>query len=309
MNCQWITTDDEFYDENGGRVISFPGKIHKASMKDALTPVTVLDMTGTSVQEEQIIHQDMENTMGTPAIAMGVDSQRDQTATEITTKNGNASARFDVRINLYQIALKRLCYLMDMNNQQFMTDARLIQIADEDNIKKWRSISPEDINGEWDYIPAGVNVDPYANKELRRQQYMQMIKLAAELGLMWDKELIGDDLLKTFDLRNPQKFKLSPEKIKEQQQTVMMQQQQQQQAESAKVQAENQASTQTALVKILGDVIKEAVKNNPMMLNQLLGGLVQQQNIGGQSIGQSSNIQPGGIGEALPGMAGNPSPQ
>jgi hypothetical protein len=305
MNIQWITTDDDFYDENGGYVVSKPGKIHKASQQGALEPVKVLDMTGTSVQEEQIIHQDMENAMGTPAIAMGVDSQRDQTATEITTKNSNSSARFDIRINLYQVSFRRLWYLMDMNNQQFMTDNRLIQIADEEGIKKWRNVEPDDIAGEWDYIPSGVNIDPYANKELRRQQFMQMINLAAQLGMPWDKEKIGDDMLKTFDIRNPEKYKLSPEKIQEQQQAAMAQQQQQAQAETAKVQAESQVSMQTALIKILGDVIKESVKANPMMLNQLLGGMMQQ-NTGGQVIGQNSNIQSGGIGEVVPRMANNP---
>jgi hypothetical protein len=275
INPMWTTTDDDMPDV----IISRPGKVLKSHAQGALTPQPVNDTTVVSVQEEQIIHQDMENTMGTPAIAMGVDSQRDQTATEITTKNSNASARFDVRINLYQLAIRRLCYLMDMNNQQFITDNRLVQIADEEGIKKWREISPDDIGGEWDYIPAGVNVDPYANKELRRQQFMQMIDLAAKLGLPWDKEIISDDLLNTFDIRNAQKYKLSPEKIQEQNQAAMMQQQQQQQAMQQEMQMKVQMDLTKQIVGVLGDVVKEAAKSNPVLLGQLLGSLGGMQNL------------------------------
>lgn len=271
MNVQWTTTDEDMPE----KIYSVPGKVHRMSQAGALEPLAVADMTGSSVQEEQIIHQDMENAMGTPAVAMGVDSQRDQTATEITTKNSNASARFDVRINLWQSSLKRLCYLMDMNNQQFVTDNRLIQIADEEGIKKWREIGIDDINGEWDYIPAGVNVDPYANKELRRQQLMSMLELADKAKLNWDKDVIGEDMLKTFDVRNPQKYKLSPEKMAQQQKDAAQQQQALVQQQQQQIQQEAQFDMQKELMKILGDVIKESVKQNPMMLQQLIGGLSQ----------------------------------
>lgn len=274
INTQWITTDDDLPDV----IISRPGRVHRASQKDALVPVPVQDMTMTSVQEEQIIQKDMEDSMGTPAIAMGVDSQRDQTATEITTKNSNASARFDVRINLYQASLKRLCHLMDMNNQQFMTDERLLQIADEEGINQWRQISVDDINGEWDYTPSGVNIDPFANKELRRQQFLKMMEIASKLGLPWDKEIMGDDLLKTFDIRNPMKYKMSPEKM--QQQLVARQQaEQEQMQQQALVEAQKQDG------KMIGNIIKELVKSNPDILMSLLGMLLG----GGQ---QSAGVPP-----------------
>lgn len=200
-NQQWTTTDDSLPD----RIMSKPGRVHKVSEQGALQSVPVVDTTGVSVQEEEILSRDMEETMGTPAIVQGVQTEGNPTATEISTQNGNASARFDVRINFLHWALKRLYRLMDMNNQQFMTDSRLLEVADENGVMQWKQITPDDIAGEWDYYPAGPNVDPYANKEAKRNAWLQYLDICKKYGLNVDEEYINRQILDTFDVANKEK--------------------------------------------------------------------------------------------------------
>lgn len=267
INTQWMTDDDEMPD----RILGRPGNVIKRTQGTNFAPVPILDMTGSSVQEEAIIDRDIED-IGYSAIALGVDASQQQTYGEAQIKNTNASSKIDAKLNLYQsTSMRRLIYLMDMNNQQFMTDKRLIHIADEEGIKKWREIGPDDIGGEWDYLPASANVDPYANKEVRRQQLMMAAEIAQKAGFKWDMEVIGDDILKTFDVRNPTKYKMSDEKIAELEQQNMQAQQMQMQMAAAQEQAQNQAKMQEKLLDILGDLVLKAVEVNPALINEIAG--------------------------------------
>jgi hypothetical protein len=291
INTQWITDDEEL----PSRILSRPGNVNLIRQGSRFEPVPVLDMTASAVQEEQIIEKDIED-VGYSAIALGVDAGQQQTATESTIKNANASSKIDAKINLYSsTSLRRLFYLMDMNNQQFMTDQRLLQVADEEGIKKWKQIGPDDIGGEWDYVPASANVDPYANKELRRQQLMQAAELGSKVPQFgWDFRKIGDDILKTFDVRNPEKYKV-PDDVLEQQNAAAAQEQQaqmeaQQQAEMQSQQMKNQAEMQKKLIDIIGKLLEKAVEYNPMLLNDLVGLMGGNQLMGGgiQNDGQGT---------------------
>src|SRR5690606_36449919 len=82
---------------------------------------------------------------------------------------------------------------------------------------------PGELVGEHDYRPSGSNVDPAANREVRRQQLFQMIEMAARLGLPFVRlrELIRE-WFATFDLRNPEKFLMSDEEMQQQLILAMM---------------------------------------------------------------------------------------
>lgn len=86
-------------------------------------------------------------------------------------------------------------------------------------------VQPGELVGEHDYRPSGSNVDPAANREVRRQQLFQMIEMAARLQLPYVKlrELIRE-WFATFDLRNPEKFLMSDEEIQQQMMLAMLMQ-------------------------------------------------------------------------------------
>jgi len=101
-----------------------------------------------------------------------VTGARQQTATEVVNQTANAALRFDAKIKLYEVlGLSRLVYLMDCNNQQFIDRERLVRLYSDENVWEWVMVRPGELVGEYDYRPAGANVDPAANREVRRQQF------------------------------------------------------------------------------------------------------------------------------------------
>ena len=175
--------------------------------------------------------------MAVPAVVRGVDSPAKETATEVSVKASNASIRFDVKMLLFEdMGIKRLISLMDLNNQQFFTQPRLIKLFDVDQAMSWQMVDPLDVIGEWDYRPAGAAVDPAANKEVRRQQLMMLAEYAAKTQSPYIKRLeIEKELVRSFDLRNPEKFIKTEEELQAEAMQAQLQQEQLAQAEQSKV--------------------------------------------------------------------------
>jgi hypothetical protein len=188
----------------------FPGKVIHASDPNSIKPWEIPDVTASSYNEENILKTDMDNSVGATSVVRGANPQNSETATEIVTKNDNASIRFDARIMLYEaMGLRPLAYQMDKNNQQFMSDTRIVKLFGKEGADQWREVLPDDIMGEWDYRPAGSNTDPSANKEMRRQQLLQLYSIAKDNAFI-DFGMLTKELLQTFDFRNPAKFFRDP---------------------------------------------------------------------------------------------------
>ncbi len=247
------------------QIISKPGMLIEEDFPGQITPLEPQDVTGSAYNEETIIKQDMENVVGTPAITRGAISPNGTTATEVVTLNSNASVRFDVKIELYQDSIKRLFMLCDMNNQQFITEPKLIRLGfDSDSVYQWKKVEPDDIIGEFDYRCTGSNVDPAANKEMRRNQLGQLLQITLQNPqLNGDPQEVFKEMIRTFDVRNPQKFIKSPEKV----------QQEQLQAAQARAAAMNQQLQATASVeaqKQTGEARKHQYKLDETVISKLL---------------------------------------
>lgn len=225
MNKMYSVLRDADIDES--ELVSRPGGIIWLDNHEDIKERQTSDVTSSSYNEEQIVKMDMENTLGVPSVVRGVDSARQETATEIVTKSSNAGLRFDVKIMLFEaMGLTRLARLMDMNNQQFIDDQRLIRMVGEEGIEDWRLVGPDEIIGEFDYRPAGPSVDPAANKELRRNQLIQLMELAvATQNPYFDLYELSKTLLESFDLRNTDKLLNSKEEIEQEQMEAMLKQQ------------------------------------------------------------------------------------
>lgn len=207
-------------------LISRPhGKIEVNNLDD-IEPIITPDVTASAYNEESIIKQDMENVLAVPSVVRGVSSSKDETATEVVTKSSNAGIRFDTKIMVYEcMSIERLAYLCDCNNQQFMDAARVARIYGMDGPDQWRMVDPMDIQGEWDYTPSGSNTDPAANREVKRQQFTQLMTVAQNIPFIKQYELVKL-WLGTFDIRDVNKILKSPEEMAYEQQQAAMQAQQ-----------------------------------------------------------------------------------
>ena len=232
-------------DIDESELISRPhGVIHVNNMDD-VQEFAMNDVTGSAYTEEQIAKMDMENTLGVPSVVRGADPGRAETATEVVTKSTNAGMRFDIKIMLFEtMGFKRLAMLMDLNNQQFIDDERLIRLVGEEGADQWQTVNPWEIIGEFDYRPAGANIDPAANKEMRRQQLIQLMQLAMSTQSPYVNPFeLWKSLINSFDLRNTDKLLFNDEEVQQKQYEMMvMQQQAQMQAQQqAQMEAQQQA--------------------------------------------------------------------
>jgi hypothetical protein len=210
------------------------GVIYVDRMED-VEEFKMTDVAASSFSQQNIVSQIMENVLATPPVMQGAESPGDKTATETLKLTNNAGMRFDVKLSLFKdLDIKRLAYLMDMNNQQFIDDSRLVRF-EQNNVVNWRSISPGEFIGERDYRPAGASVDPAANKQVRREQLSHMMQFLLQAGVPFvDYHKLILEWLQSFDIENAEKY-IVPQELW-QQQMMMFQQMQQEPTQSQQIQ-------------------------------------------------------------------------
>lgn len=188
-------------------LVSRPNGVIDVDNMEDLQPIQMPDIPQSAFMSEQKLTGDLQAALGTPANVRGAQSSSDQSATEANITAQAAGTRFGVKIELFAtMGLKRLAYLMDLNNQQFICDERAARIDPEER-NAWQSVSPDDLIGEHDYRPATSSVEKAANKELRRQQLTEVLGflMQSQVPFINYQKLI-EEWLKEYDITNPEKF-------------------------------------------------------------------------------------------------------
>lgn len=200
-------------DGDDSELVSGPHRIVHGRWGIDVGAVDMPDVTGSVFNDDTQNKRDMENALGVPAVQRGAATDTKQTATEVVTQASSAGIRFDAKIMLFEsMGLKRLAYLMDLNNQQFVDDERVIRVVGGDD-NEWRRIEPGQLIGEFDYRPAGSSVDPAANPEMRRQQLMQLRETLGQSPYI-DLYELDRMILQTYGLRNIEKLMIArPEPV------------------------------------------------------------------------------------------------
>src|SRR5690606_14226109 len=121
------------------------------------------------------------------------------------------------------LGIKRLAMLVGLNNQQFLDAARVVRPCGEGARMSWVMVERGDLIGERDHLPSGSNVDSAANKELRRQQLIQLMALAAQNPYI-DRYELTKMLVQSFDVRNVERLLLPREVVEQQMAQMAMQQ-------------------------------------------------------------------------------------
>jgi len=205
LNRMWKVRRGADIDET--ELISWPHGVIWVDNPDDVSNVDTPDVTASSYNEERIIKEDMDNALGAPAVVRGVDPGRKQTATEIVTKGGAADMKFQVKVMLYETIMERLAELLDMNNQQFIDIPRIFRIEDE-----WKVVTPEELRGHHLYRPASNNLDVTANKEVRRQQVLELMKVAQGSQFVDQYELLKL-VLDAYGIRGTEKLLIPKEQV------------------------------------------------------------------------------------------------
>lgn len=145
-------------------------------LEDVLTTVRLPDVPPSSYSEEAVIKQDMDRTTGVYDPVRGALSDQGTTATEVVAVQDQANFRFRLKIQLMEFSgLRRLARQVVQLDQQFIDRARAVRITGQP--PAFVDIPPEQIIGEFDFIPAGSSVEPIANKQVRQKQLVELYGL------------------------------------------------------------------------------------------------------------------------------------
>ena len=213
LNRMWRVSPAADIDES--ELYSAPHHIIHANEGD-VGEITFSDVTRSSYQEEQITRQDMDGALASITAMPSQMSNQKQTATQVAQQTNANSIRNDVKIMIFDsMGLKRLALLLDLNNQQFLESSRMARRYGVEGPNAWLHVQPQDVCGfNYEYRASGTGTDPAANKELRRNQLLQLYEIFAKNPPPYVNmaELIKM-LIESFDVRNVEKIIIPPEQM------------------------------------------------------------------------------------------------
>lgn len=207
MNKMWRVTPGALMDE--GELYSRPHGIIHANAGD-LDEVKFSDVTKSAYTEEQIVKQDMDGALGALTSMPAPKTTATQNA---QTANAN-SIRNDIKTLLFGLmGVKRLAFLLEQNNQQFLEDSRMAKRYAVEGQNAWLKVQPIDVVGfNYEYRASGSSADPTANKELRRNQLLQLKELYSKTPSQFiDPYELDKLLVESFDIKSADKLLKPPE--------------------------------------------------------------------------------------------------
>jgi len=186
---------------------------------DEMSDLEQLDITGAAgvgFDEEQAIKADMNDVTGVHNQDRGAPTSRRETATTATIMNEGSTERFSFRVILLEDdALAKMGMQLAWLNRQFVdTDTEIRVTGDNvgDTDKGVETVTPDDLDVDLDLVAVGSASDPSANKEVRQNQLIQMLNVAANpinAQYVNTPELLKSVFL-AFDLKDVDKYIQEP---------------------------------------------------------------------------------------------------
>lgn len=198
------------------------GIIHVTELKRDVDMFQMPNVTGTSVQEQQLIIETIQRALGVTDYVQGL-STPGQTAAEVQVKTSQANARFSHKVQIFEeIGLKRLGELVYKLYQQFITREKVIRITGAEG-EKYIPVTPADLVGEYDVIPVSestLNVD----QQGEFSKFLNLFQILSPLfqrtvqtpmgpqstGFVDEQEMVKE-LLSRSGEKDPQRFFLKEE--------------------------------------------------------------------------------------------------
>jgi hypothetical protein len=166
-------------------LISRPNGIVWTTIPNGVSPLAPADITQSSYNEETIIKQDIQKTIGIPEVAAGsLQGLQGEAAATILALQESANVRFDVLIGEFATAIRE-AYLNVMALNQKLMDKKTTVRIEGDEAMEFATFSKEDIKGRFDL---DVEVETQSNKIVKRQEAFQLYQLLAANPLVNQSE-------------------------------------------------------------------------------------------------------------------------
>ncbi len=195
-NAQWFVED--------------PGQVDTLKMDPTVAQITL--------QSEGMIKGDLQNIMGGLPMASGADSQTidQQTATGVSIITTIAQRIIQSRKQHYLWAYAKLGKHFLLLYQQFLRDERVIKIVGRNGAAAYRTISPLEIQGDYD-VMIDVTSDSLLRQE-RRAESQSLLQIAAQTaqvfavsGAPLNLKAFMEKTLDAYDVSDKERYFLPPQ--------------------------------------------------------------------------------------------------
>ena len=213
-NKVWTVLDSVQIDP--GALVLKPAGFVPVPTHDVIREIPIADIRPSLYEEERLLKDDIQKATGAYDTMRGAPAPRRATATEIAGRMEQGMFRFqDMRANLEHTGLLPAVELMGALDQQYIDQTRLIRVVGRAGLN-WIPVQPEAIMGQFDYMYLGSATEPIANRDLRRQQLLQLYTIVAANPLIRHDQFLRI-LLQAFEIKNPDRFmqELQPQQQQE----------------------------------------------------------------------------------------------
>jgi hypothetical protein len=195
-NAQWFVED--------------PGQVDTLKIDPTVAQITL--------QAETLLKGDLQNIMGGLPMNSGVDSQTvDQTtATGVSIITTIAQRMIQARKQHYLWAYSHLGRDFLLLYQQFLRDERVIKIVGQEGAVAYKTISPLDIQGDYD-VTIDVTSDSLMRQERRAESQSlyqiaaQTAQVAAVSGAPLNLRAFMEKVLDSYDISDKERYFMPPQ--------------------------------------------------------------------------------------------------
>jgi len=156
-------------------------------------------------------------------------------------------------------------------NQQFLTEARTLRVTNGKT--EYIKVNPQDIQGEFDMIAAGSSVEPIANREVHKNNLMNLYNLVMANPIIQafpGKQMsLLKKVVEAFDIKDIDSILPTEEEMANMQQQQAAKAQAEQEAILAQQQAEKEAQAQALESQKQQAAIKTAMEMEKMKISAL----------------------------------------
>lgn len=215
MNMEGIWAIDENVSSvSDADLAMYPGKQFYAEFVNGKPPIEQVFQSTLPSDFERLegrVQQDIQSALAINDYMVGAGSGSAGTASEAAMLNASAANRFRLQALISQESfVAKMADMFLARRQQFLDKPKVFRVLGEQGYW-YPEITPEEIAGRYDFEPQGSQSQP--NKEVLRQQMMQMVSIAAsnpQTMAMTNWPEVYKELWGMFDFRFSERFMLMP---------------------------------------------------------------------------------------------------
>jgi hypothetical protein len=161
-----------------------------------------------------MILEDINLVSGVSEYQRGNQPEVRRTATEAAMINDGANARAADKLAIVERAIGDIAERVVKLTQEFLTTDRVARIAGPNGAASWIQYSPDDIQGDFDFMVEAGSTQPN-NESSRRQAALQLMDaMAPFMGTVVDPRKMAEYVLKEgFGVKDPMSFLIDPQML------------------------------------------------------------------------------------------------